>query len=69
MNTYVESVTFLFISAEKYCAMLQEENVNEILETIICEPGVDTNVKNIGQKVVSLVFTGNNTVTANIVKT
>lgn len=55
-------------NAEKYCAMLQEENVNEILETIICEPGVDTNVKNFGQRVVSLVFTGNSTQTANNIK-
>lgn len=45
-------------NAEKYCSMLQEEKVNEILETIICEPGVDNNVKNIGQRVVSLVVSG-----------
>jgi hypothetical protein len=58
----------VLFSAEKYCAMLQEENVNEILETVICEPGVDNNVKTIGQKVVSLVVTGVNTDTCDSMK-
>jgi len=37
--------------------MLQEEKVCEILEQVICEPSLDTNVRQIGHKVVTLVHT------------
>ncbi|KAH3898226.1 protein zyg-11 homolog B-like [Dreissena polymorpha] len=42
-------------NAQKYCAMLQEEKVCRILEQVICEPCLDTNVRNIGNQVVTLV--------------
>lgn len=45
--------------------MLQEEKVNEILQTVISESDIDTNVRNIGEKVISLVLDGNNLFAAN----